>query len=489
MEKRSFLLHFLACCLLLGAVLATWANGGPIRKYSAMTLSPQPVSLYVPEIQLVDECVSFTPNDRYMDVVARYLLHNHSDRSFDNLPYGFPIDYFGSGLVRWDCMNDYSPARQELGWRDGYIRNVSFMLGDRQLAWLCSQDTIIVPKSSDTHEISRRWFYTYLTIPAQHFVTLEVRYTVECTRVGDVNGVMNNLIEPYWGSLDFQYDFTPAAYWGDGCADHFSIVLDTSKIKITNDELFASAEKNIYGLLMKQDGQYWRYECNHFSLSKAAPFNLSFYYKNDELIHQPLDKILNHRISPSEYSIEVSGVNAGYPVTNLSDANPSTAAMLLPDKNDSIYITIRFHQPTVLEGMLLLNGYTRSEENYRNYARIDSLIITGQCFYVTTSTNNEGVRKTANNSVKMLFGRELFDARNKSLLPRPNKYAGHNPAGFDWQSLFDSAMILKLSDAITDRDDYYSGHYYSEIRIVITATSPGFKYKDLCLSEIVFVGR
>ncbi len=123
------------------------------------------------------------------------------------------------------------------------------------------------------------------------------------------------------------------------------------------------------------------------------------------------------------------------------------------------------------------------KENYRNYARIDSLIITGQCFYVTTSTNNEGVRKTANNSVKMLFGRELFDARNKSLLPRPNKYAGHNPAGFDWQSLFDSAMILKLSDAT------FSDNCYTEIRIVITATSSGFKYKDLCLSEIVFVGR
>lgn len=489
MKKRSFLLHFLACCLLYGAVFVAWANGGPIRKYSAMTLSPQPVSVYVPEVQLVDECVSFTPNDRYMDVVVRYLLHNHSDSSFDNLPYGFPIDYFGSGSARWDYLNDYSEARQEVGWRDGYIRNLSFMLGERQLAWQCSQDTIIVPKSSATHEISRRWFYTYLTIPAQSFVTLEVRYEVECTRAGDVNGVMNNLIEPYWGTLDFQYDFTPAAYWGDGYADHFSIVLDTSEIKITNDELLVSAERNINELLMKQDGQYWRYECNHFALSKAVPFNLSFYYKNEGLIQQPLDKILTHRISPSEYSIEVSGVNEGYPISNLSDANPATAAMLLPDKNDSVYITIRFHQPIVLEGMLLLNGYTRSDEDYRNYARIDSLLIIGQCFYVTTSTNNDGIRETTNNSVKMLFGRESFDARNKSLLPRPNKYAGRDPAGFDWQSLFDSAMMLKLSDGIMGRDNYYSELYYSEIRIVITSTSPGFKYKDLCLSEIVFVGR
>ena len=484
MKKRLFLLLLLPCCFLLGTVLSAWANGGPIRIYSAMTLSPQPVAVHVPEVQSVDECVSFTPNDRYMDVVVRYLLHNHSDQSFDSLPYGFPIDYFGSGSARWEDLNDYSEARQEVGWRDSYIRNVSFMLGDRQLAWQCSQDTIIVPRSSDTHEISRRWYYTYLTIPAQSFATLEVRYTVECTRVGDVYGVANNLIS-YWGSLDFQYDFTPAAYWGDGYADHFSIVLDTSEIKITNNKLLESAERNINGLLMKQDGQYWRYECNHFSLSKAAPFNLSFYYKNDELIHQPLDRILNHRISPSEYSIEVSGVNEEFPVSNLSDANPATATMLLPDKNNSIYITIRFHQPTVLEGMLLLNGYTRNEEDYKNYARIDSLLITGQCFYVI---NNNGIKDTTNKSIKMLYGREVFDARNKSILFRPDKYAGRNPDSFDWQSLFDGAMRLKLSDAYIN-NYYTSDNYYTEISIVITATSLGIKHKDLCLSEIVFVGR
>ena len=487
MKNRTFLLHFLCCCVLLGAVLTAWANGGPIRRYSAMTLSPQPMSVHVPEVQLVDECVSFTPNDRYMDVVVRYLLHNHSDQSFENLPYGFPIDYFGSGTARWDYMDESSEARQEVGWRDNYIRNVCFTFGDRQLAWQCSQDTVIVPKSSDTHEISRRWFYTYLTVPARSFETLEVRYTVECLRVGGAYGLMNNLVEPYWGTLGFQYDFTPAAYWGDGCADHFSVVLDTSKIKITNPETLVLSERNINSLPTKQDGQHWRYECNHFSLSQAATFNLSFYYKDDDMLHQPLDKILNHRISHSEYSVEVSGINKGYPVSNLSDVNPATAAMLLPDKNDSIYITIRFHQPTVLEGMLLLNGYTRSDEDYWNYARIDSLLITGQCFYV--SRTNDGISDTTENSVEMLFGRSVLDAKNKKLLPRPNKYTSSDPIGFDWQSIFDSALMLNLSFRITDRDDYYLELYYSEIRVVITATSPGFKYKDLCLSEIVFVGR
>ena len=132
--------HLLLLGTLLLATASASANGDPVAVRSALTLSPTPVAMHVPEVQLADEYVTFTPRDRYMEVCVRYLLHNRSNRTFEKLPYGFPIDYFGSGSAQWDFLDDYSESQQEVGWRDGYIRNVCFILGDRQLPWQCSRD-------------------------------------------------------------------------------------------------------------------------------------------------------------------------------------------------------------------------------------------------------------------------------------------------------------------------------------------------------------
>ncbi|MBR5027997.1 MAG: hypothetical protein IKX51_02135, partial [Bacteroidales bacterium] len=143
--------HFSLLGIMIMAAFSAMANGDPVAVYSALTLSPTPVAKHVPEVQLVDEFVTFTPNDRYMDVTVRYLLHNNSKRSFDKLPYGFPIDYFGSGPARWENQDNITESMMEVGWRDSYIRNVSFTLGDRQLKWQCSLDTIIVPEKESLY--------------------------------------------------------------------------------------------------------------------------------------------------------------------------------------------------------------------------------------------------------------------------------------------------------------------------------------------------
>ena len=113
-------------CILLLAAMTARANGDPVAVHSALTLSPTPVAVHVPEVQLVDEVVSFVPRDRYMEVTVRYLLHNRSSRNFDKLPYGFPIDYIGTGKARWEDRDYVSESQQEKGWSDSYIRNVNY---------------------------------------------------------------------------------------------------------------------------------------------------------------------------------------------------------------------------------------------------------------------------------------------------------------------------------------------------------------------------
>ncbi len=512
MAKR--ILNILLLLLAGTSVQMVCANGDPVAVRSAITLSPTPVAVHVPEVQLVDEVVSFVPRDRYMEVTVRYLFHNKSSRSFDKLPYGFPIDYWGSGEARWEPLDYITESEQEVGWRDSYIRNVCFVMNGRQLSWQCSRDTVITPPepylawdldvepdSADGYSkklvdslyalfgddiylytkcVSRRWFYTYLDIPANSFVTLEVRYTVECALSEGAYYRAYNFIDyhpDYYWNLRFQYDFTPAAYWGDGHADHFSASLDASSIKLLNDHIWLRGQavwsSGINGLPMQKNGTQWRYETRRFNLANAKPFTLD--YKITRPPHQPLDRIFNHRINPSAYTIEISGADGKYPVSNLSDLDPATACVLRPDKNDSLYVTIRFKKPTLLEGMLLLNGYTKNAETYRNNSLIDSMMVMGKSFRVYAY---EGKYDTTHLEWGLPFGKHysIYDLR-------PDKCSSEAPPHFDWQTLADHAVIVKLSE------DPWGDSFYTEICILITATKKGLKYDDLCVSEILLIGE
>ena len=515
--------RFFVFCLLIVGKGFVHANGDPVAVYSAITLSPTPVAVHVPEVQLVDEYVTFVPDGLYTTVTVRYLLHNRSDRSFDSLPYGFPIDYWGSGPSKWVFLDEYSESEMEVGWRDGYIRNVTFMLGDKQLSWQCSSDTIIkkgerflnlialidvIPDSADdysqhiidslyaiygdeiysyTKEVSRRWYYTYLTIPAHSFATLEVNYKVLTSRSEGAYhrkyNIMDYFPEYYW-HLRFSYDFTPAAYWGDGHADYFSAVVDASNIELI-DGMYWLREQNDYskaisGLPMEQNGDIWHYETSRFDLAAAKPFTIDFKLKHQP--HQDLDRLLNSRIDPTKYTIEVSGIDKKYPVGNLTDLKPYTTAVLRPDKNDSTYITIRFKRPTSLEAMLILNGYTKNIDTWRENSRIDSMMITGDGF---STYYYEGDTNTSQDINETFFGRTERGKGEKYWITLPDKFPTLEPKAYDWQTLVDGATLINL----TKGGGPWGKQYFTELRINISATAKGLKYDDLCVSEIILIGR
>lgn len=520
--------HIIVCfmCFSLATLMAftAHANGDPVAAHSAITLSPTPMAVHVPEVQLIDEVVSFVPHDCFMEVTVRYLLHNRSNRSFDKLPYGFPIDYWGSGEARWEPLDYISESEQEVGWRDSYIRNVCFTMNGRQLSWQCSRDSIIVPPqpylawdldvepdSVDGYSrklidslytlygdeiylytkcVSRRWFYTYLNIPAKSFVTLEVHYMVECALSEGAYLRSSNQINyrpNYYWDRRFQYDFTPAAYWGDGYANHFAASLDASDIKIIDDQHWLRVQgikaNGISGLPMKKTGTQWYYETQHFNLANAKPFTLD--YVLTQTPHQPLDRMLNHRINPSKYTIEVSGTDKKYPASNLSDLNPGTATVLRPNKNDSLYITIRFKKPTALEGLVLLNGYTKNSETYHNNSRIDSLLIFGPQYYVNDIDGKKDTARYNNDPYDILWGKKEWIVKYTKYRILPDKYPNDAPKRFDWQSLVDNAMILGLSG----ESGPWGVTCYTEIHILITATTKGLKYDDLCVSELLLIGK
>lgn len=496
---------WLAMLLLLPTV-AVWANGDPVAVHSALTLSPTPMAVHVPEVQLVDEAVHFTPRGRYMEVTVRYLLHNRSSRTFDSLPYGFPIDYWGQGDTHWAYIDDIFESQMEKGWRDSYIRNVSFRLGDRELPWRCSKDTLLLPPKpylneaffdttspegrrvfdsqyaiygdsvySYTHEISRRWYYTYLHLPANSFATLEVRYSAECTLKQGLYARDNYLIANAWYML-FMYDFTPASYWGDGHADRFNVELDASDIVPRARYTLQSSIDTGDILPMQRSESVWRYSATRFDLAAAKPFVLAYNLKGP--MPQPLDRLLNHRISPNRYTVDLSGADRRYPAANLSDLDLATATVLKPDKDDSLHITLRFPKPTAVYALLLVNGYTKNADTWQANSRIDSLTVLATTPYFTYFDYETGKMDTTANEDRRSHLRLLGGHDN--VRPLPVKYPHGEPHGYDIQSLIDNALIITLGNI-------YSNTHVSEIKIHIAATAKGTRHDDLCISEILLI--
>lgn len=467
--------------------VAVLANGDPVAVYSALTLSRTPVAVHVPEVQLVGENITFKPYGLYTEVNVRYSLINNSDKDFKNIPYGFPIDYEGAGASWIGWMDQITESEKEYGWRDSYVRDVNFLLNGQKLKWQCSKDTVIKPSKRELDEFSldvyysyeesmkyledtttwaalyakhgdsifwysesimRRWYYTNLSIAPHAKVELQVTYRVEHNLEMPLFST-NSMIDKMYRENNycrFEYDFSPAAYWGNGHVDNFKMSLDATKVNV----LYLDEENFISEYRMNRSGDIYSYDATNFNLAEAEPFVVDFSMKTDQM-PRPLDRIAEKTIPSSEYTITVSGVDSKYPVYNMFDGNLSTTAVLRPGKNDTVTITVRFKDSLLLGGFLLYNGYCKSPEVWRNNSRIKTFVP-----YVCAPGDD------------ILF--ELYPVEETLVDP---------PKSFDKQTLTDEALLCAWRGPM----------YVSEFKIVVTEITPGVKYNDLCVSELIFLRK
>lgn len=485
MKRIITLLAFLALASSL------FANGDPVATISALTLSRNPVGVHVPEVQLKDEHLTVTPIGRYTLVRVEYLLYNNSNKGFSNLPYGFPIDYYRQGSERWALTDGISERVAEVGWRNDYVTEVVFTLNGIQLPFQVSADSLLKAgrslltpdeaakdKDGDLFEtrledigyalyeyesdLLRRWYYTRLNIPAGQAVKLVVQYRVENRCTVSLSEQDAQLSLPY-GGCHFVYDFSPAAYWGNGKAETFDVLLNTSHVRFTHN--FIDTTSNLpEGLPMRRlKGGRWHYEARNFDLAKAEPLSFNYWIENNSA---RLTDLFNHRIAPDRYTVEVSGSDPKYPAANLSDLDLATAAVLRPIKDDSLFVTIRFKQPTKVKTIVFYNGYCKSAATWRANSRVASMMVYDPIsrrdpfFYQSYNTTPEKMVPHYKNG------------------PKPLRTA--MPDSFTWQGLTDAAEIIHLSD-------YYGNSPLTELHFSIAATAKGSKYDDLCISEIILL--
>ena len=497
-----------------------WANGDPVAEFSAMRLSRTPVAVHIPEGQLIQENLDITPMGDYTQVHVRYLLRNTSSKPFDNLPYGFPIDYVGQGPSRWASITGDSPMSEsvsEIGWRDNYVRSVSFSLNSRALPWQCSSDTmlrqgrsLLTPEEEKSDKdgelweermeefwadttlkmgycefsngLYRRWFYTTLHIGPSETVMLEVDYQI-------YNGKGINLyrlgqeFESKDADVihDFSYDFSPASYWGNGKAECFEVQLHTDNIVTHGDAIFKDWYdfKGTEGLKLKPCGKnLYGYMARNFDLAAAEPLRMSFWCK-PSMVHQPVADVLSHRIHPSQYKVTLSGSDKKYPAANLSDLDLSTATVLRADRNDSLYITIRFKDSMCVTGIAFYNGYCKDRNAYTNNSRVKSML-------VSAVGRDEWGQET------YPFAR--FEYVQSKEAYHPDTLTSAIPDSYNWQSLTDCALLIPMASqevVVDDRPwcyDMDKFHAVKELRFAIASVTPGLKYNDLCISEIMVLG-
>ena len=486
----------LLTCLLMA--LAAGANGDPVAVFSALTLSRNPVGLHVPDVQLKDEHLTVIPLGRYTLVRVEYLLYNTGKHDYSHLAYGFPVDYYRQGNERWAALNSITEDVCEVGWRDDYLSDICFSLDGRQLPFQASADTLLrkgrpllTPEenAADTtgelfesrlmalldtsalfeyeSDLMRRWFYTYLDIPAGKAVHLTVQYRIENTSTVPLQHKSLPLGFPEVNIFaSFVYDFSPAAYWGNGRAETINVRIDGRQIGLNHSDETPETH-NIYGLPVSACGDHqFCFTARDFDLAKAEPLRVSFLYEDHV---DRITDLFNHRIPPSMYTVEVSGSAPKYPAANLSDFDLSTATVLRPDKNDSLHIVIRFKKPLPLKTVVFYNGYCKNPTVWRNNSRVDRMM------------------------VDALIGDDTYHLFCKYHNPSPQSFRGWQylpqslrtdiPDDFTWQGLTAAAEIMHLPI-------YYYGDEditVTEVHFSIASVRPGDKSPDLCISEIILL--
>lgn len=519
---------------LLAAAAAARANGDPVAFQSALLRSGNPVPRDIADIRIVSEHLRIVPHGLRTDVEVSYLLHNGSDTDYEEIDYGFPVDYIGSGPYHYIGHDEISEKQQGAGWRDDCIRSVSFMLNGTGLPALASDE--LITKAAETYILreffdddeaalsdsvliarygdevlgsrpceSRRWFYTRFSICRGAFARLEVRYSLANPRTVPLQHV--NSIFGQWSNCDgqqFVYDFTPAAHWGDGTIGSLSVEVDPTQL----GEEYDPASFAFEGLALRCDGgdACWRYSETDFRPGRAEPFSISWRRPERRLFGKaaiyelPIEELLRCRIDPSEYTIATAAA-PNYPAANLSDLNPGTACVIgcaagsgrtqadaagttgrADTANEAANsasargatLTIRFNRPTEVAGILLFNGYQKTPETWARNSRIGSM----------------EVRIMRENGAEQLLESEYRDGKWRC--------SNTPPARFTTEGLWACAEKLTVTPVDEYGLDWYADKTYgmmgssvkvTEIRITVDSIVAGTHYADLCLSEIVLFGN
>ena len=483
---KKILLTIMALAILPALV---HANGDPVISYSAGIRSCNPIPLKVTEVQVVREDLVIDIDIPYSSVRVTYRLKNNSGKDI-HVDYGFPVDFSGKAAGPYGFEgNDWNESLQEVGVADRAVRSVKFRLDGAERSWTRADEVVKTgavyedEETGENIEIEeyRLWTYTVLDIPAGETVVLEVEYEVLSSWDTGLGALRGSPLSRYFPSSgEFYYDFSPAKHWGDGTAGAFSCTIHCNALP---DAFFSG---DVTPTLHTERAPFVRFNkstwtCNavNFNFEMAHHVVVNF-WKHDDDGTNPYARwgnpLADCAVPTSDYTVTVSGSQANYPVKNMQDNNLATA-WVAAGNGVGATIDIDFPKPRQISDIGLYNGYHKSESLWGANSRVKRLLL--------EVTRADGYQEEpveidvsgAEWSFQYYLLREADIPRFGDITMLPvtslNRQLNGREKGVDPDGIILFDKVPFAAEAV------------SHIRITVLSVSPGARYNDLCISDLI----
>ena len=373
-----------------------------------------------------------------------------------------------------------------MGVADRAVRAVKFQLDGTELPWSRADEVVKTGETYEDEETGeiveinryRLWTYTVLDIPAGETVVMQVDYEILNNWTTPLGALHMSPLSRYFPSAgDFCYDFSPARHWGNGKADTFSCTLHCDGLPKT---FFSEESPSLIteAPFVRFNKTTWTCNTANFDFKKAEELRLNFWMDNwtdPSIAYVPWgNPLVDCAIPAAAYSIKVSGAQANYPAANLSDSNLATAWVATGDGVGAT-IDIDFSKPRRVSDLGFYNGYHKSAALLGANSRVKTLRL--------EITRADGYRDEPveidvsdwDSCFYVLRGEPIARFGDLSLLSitKLDRMLNGRQTGVDPDGLI-------LFDKVPFPSDYVS-----HIRLTILSITPGTKYKDLCISDIV----
>ncbi|HRI60149.1 MAG TPA: hypothetical protein PK228_10515 [Saprospiraceae bacterium] len=425
----------------------TYANGGPVNPASVVRVGDVEL-LNMPNVELVREDLHIRIEGEYSVITVRYLLRSH-DYKTDTMLYGFPVDFL---------MGEWS---EKFEWQPDFVPSFEILMDKKPLPVRSQTDFSVMHDTFNTIDnnfrgkyekwqpeaFRRKWFFTEFVLKKENPSELEVRYRIK-NHSNDFATTKDFF--PSFSQRSFRYDFTPAAYWGEGKVGEFNVTVDDSEVTRCNGRFKISGldfQRNSEGILTFNE--------KNFALEKAEDLRFSLEmdekFRSDYVREHQFPRNMIHKMYASS---TLSGGN--YSVDNLLDGNFSTAWVEGQNNNGTgAWVEFELLPGYELETVAIANGYTKSQETYDNNNRLKSLRVE---FEFTSDQSGET---------------EIFsDTLSFTDLP--------------WQQITDY-NLAGICPIFKDGFEWYMDPV-RRVRLTILETWPGKKYNDTCISEVLLLG-
>ncbi|GMQ56675.1 hypothetical protein AN1V17_10690 [Vallitalea sediminicola] len=434
MKKKKYIITIFICLIIFK--VQVFANGGP-SEWNGIVEGQNIKFVDIKDIDLTTELLSIDIKEEFINVEVEYKLINTGQER--EIEYSFPIRLW---TFLWQEFDEI------------YLKDVKMINGDKELDYVVSKE--IVKNDEDDEKEANYFFNSKLHFKKNEIKTLIISYSIKPYYI--LNQSEGFLLSSSSNSK-FYYDFTPAIHWGDGKVDTFRLkinykdIIDKCEDFKVNMPEFTYNDQGIYELEMKNfDFDKYNSLQIEYDMKKYSYYK---YIMNNTLNSNVINSITSTSKLPDEGKYS-------YSVENLFDQDLTTA--WVEGKEDlgiGESIEIEFKSDINIGEIAIANGYISNDSCYKNNGKIKKLKID------IYDMDYDGKERCVSKIVELYNENKIPIIGNLAITSNLYKYYDM----FDFLNVFDDRRV-----------------YTNKIVLTILEAESGYKYEDVCISELLLLG-